>query len=99
MAFPHLTLKGILTLDGYLINLEQTNVQTALNNLRITDPNRYKTVVFEINSLMNPKGISRSLGRFYGSDRAYQKILDQVRSDLGGEIDFSNQAHREALSR
>ena len=84
-------------LDGYLVNLEQTNVQAALDTLRTTDPRKYQRVVSEINSLLNAKRVNRSLGRLYGSDRAYQNILDQVREDLGSDIDFSNQDHREAI--
>ena len=84
-------------LDGYLVNLEQTHVQAALDNLRTTNPSQHQKVMKEINDLLNARGLDRILGSVYGSDRAYQGILDQVRDDLGSDIDFSNQEHREAI--
>ena len=84
-------------LDGYLVNLEQTNVQAALDQLRTTNPERYQSVVREVNALLNAKGWQRRAGRFYGSDRAYQDVLDQVRDDLGRDIDFSSQNDRESI--
>ena len=85
-------------MNGYLISLEQTNVQSALNELKMKEPNQYQRIVAEINGLLNAEdGISRAASRFYASDAAYQRILDRVRSDLGSHIDFGNQSHREAI--
>lgn len=84
-------------LDGYLVNLEQTNVQAALDNLRTTGPIQYQKVVRKINDRLNAKGLDRILGSLYSSDRAYQGILDQVHNDLGSDVDFSNQEHRVAI--
>lgn len=85
-------------MNEYLISLEQTNVQSALNDLKMKDPEEYQQVVAEINSLLYAEdGISRAAGRFYGSDAAYQRVLDGVRSDLGRSMDFANKSHQEAI--
>ena len=83
---------------GYLINLEQTNVQAALDELRSNNPDMYSKVVSEINILLNAKeGVIGAADQFYGSDAAYQRILDEARSDLGRDIDFGSQSDRETI--
>jgi hypothetical protein len=53
---------------------------------------RYAPVIEEVNGRLNAGSPTPK-----GTDRAYFKILEGVRKDLGGKIDFANQGHREAI--
>jgi hypothetical protein len=58
-----------------------------------SNPKAYATLIKEANAALNPV-IGTSL---FTSDRAYLGVLDEVRKDLGRNIDFANQADREAI--
>lgn len=71
--------------------------------LKQSDPTGYGNVIGEINTLLNSNGgivlggldiISQGINP---SDKAFAQVLAGVRESLGGNIDFANQAHREAL--
>lgn len=85
------------SLDARLVNMEQTEVQRALDGLQSPDPSAYDALIKEVNGLLNADGAMRSAGGAYPSDGAYQKVLDGVRSDLARDIDFANQSDREAI--
>ena len=84
-------------LDAYIVRQEQNAVQGALDGLRASDPKSYESLISEVNGLLNGEGYSGLAGSVYSSDREYQGVLDGVREQLGGDIDFANQDHREAI--
>ncbi len=93
--------KGILRgpgLDSRIVRKEQKAVQTFLDKLNSSNPNSYKSLVGEFNSLLNPNGmLEKVAGSVFSTDSAYGRILDGVRSDLGRDIDFAKQSDREAI--
>ena len=86
-------------LDLKFIHAEQTAVQGHLDAFNARDPSAYASMIAEVNGLLNPSGVKEGMANFYGTDRAYQRVLDGVRNDVGGEIDFANQGHREAIGK
>ncbi|MEQ1549246.1 MAG: RHS repeat-associated core domain-containing protein [Chakrabartia sp.] len=81
-------------LDARMVHAEQTVVQAHLNALGAGARN---SIVSEVNSLLNPSGATAAAASFYRSDRGYQNILNGVREQVGGKINFGNQSHREAI--
>jgi RHS repeat-associated protein len=84
-------------LNQRIIHKEQTEVQAQLDSLRAADPAGYETVIGEINTLLNPRGVDLAQSQVYSTDMAYGRILDEVREDLGRDLDFANQGDREAI--
>jgi RHS repeat-associated protein len=85
-------------LDAAIVHMEQTVVQSHLDAFSASNPDAYKTMIGEMNDLLNPSGvIEKSVSGLFGTDRAYGRVLDHVRGDLGRDIDFSNQGDREAI--
>ena len=83
-------------LDQKMVHLEQTNVQGQLDALRKADPSGYAKAIKEINGALNGT-VSKGLQQIASTDRAYAQVLAGVRENLGRDIDFSNQADREAI--
>lgn len=90
-------LLGGENLDVTLVQNEQTIVQGGLDKLQGSDPTGYGNLINEANSLLNPQGFTATLGSLAPTDSAFAQVLDAVRKDLGGTIDFANQSHREAI--
>ncbi|WP_298324797.1 RHS repeat-associated core domain-containing protein [Asticcacaulis sp.] len=91
-------------IDLQLIRKEQDLVQGHLNNLRKNNIENYTKIVSEINNMLNSEdGFSSTMnaaaGLVYPSERHYHNMLSRVREQIGGDIDFSNQEHREAIGR
>lgn len=61
------------------------------------ESDQYESTVSEINDLLNPSGVARTVANQLPTDRAYNAILDRVRGDLGRDIDFGKQDDREAI--
>ena len=85
------------TLDAQMVHMDQTGVQSQLDKLRHTDPDKYARIIKDINASLNPGVFKSKLGKIAGSDRAFSAILDAVRAKLGRNIDFSIQSDREAI--
>jgi RHS repeat-associated protein len=83
-------------LDAVMVRAEQTEVQRLLKNLQSSDSAKYSRVIGNLNALFNSI-FDRLAGKIAGTDRAYSQVLDQVRKDLGGHIEFSSQRDREAI--
>jgi RHS repeat-associated protein len=92
-------------LDAQLVHKEQNAVQGQLDKFKGANPDAYKTAIKEINTLLNSKdsggavlkGLVAGGNLLFGTDKAYSQILDQVRKNLGHDIDFSKQKDREAI--
>lgn len=84
-------------LDSKMVHLEQSLVQKSLDGLRSSDPSLYLMVIDQANQSLNPTGAQAAAQGFFSTDAAFAKIVDKVRNDLGGKIDFANQSHREAI--
>ena len=85
-------------LDARMVHMEQTEVQAQLDKLQQSNPTVYDKTIKEINGLLNPKSDGQLLASsIFTTDAAFGRILDQVRSQLGRDIDFSNQSDREAI--
>lgn len=80
-----------------MVNVEQTEVQKQLDGLRQSNLAAYDKVITEINGVLNPGVAGQTASSLFGTDRAFGKVLDGVRKDLGRNIDFSKQNDREAL--
>ena len=76
--------------------MEQTEVQNLLDYDSKVDP-FYKAVIQEINAALNPTGLDKKAAEVAPTDRAFAELLEAVRKQLGHNIDFANQADREAL--
>ncbi len=83
-------------LDAQIVQMEQTTVQEALDDLKKTNPEEYARLITDANKALNPGKVARDLADF-PSDKAFIQILDQVRRDLGRDIDFARQSDREAI--
>ena len=84
--------------DSDFVDREQTRVQGMLDGFKAADPGAFASSVSEINSYMNSDGFAKDLASTFSStDRAYLGVIDGVRDQIGGDIDFSNQEHREAI--
>ena len=93
----HSSLSGS-DLDAAIVHIEQTAVQRFLDGLSQSDPDRYAQLISDANNMLNPQGSSPLRDSLlFSPDKAMLGILDEVRSTLGSNIDFANQAHREAL--
>lgn len=86
-------------LDEKMVTNEQNLVQQSLDSLKASDPAGYLRVVNQANQALNPSGNQATAQGFFYTDKAYGKVLDQVRKELGGKIDFSKESHREAIGR
>ncbi|MCA2968812.1 MAG: RHS repeat-associated core domain-containing protein [Acidobacteriaceae bacterium] len=84
-------------LDARIVHMEQTKVQGSLDQLKKSDPAAYRKAVEESNAALNPTGIMRTAATTLDTDKAYMKVLDGVRKNLGRNIDFSRQGDREAI--
>jgi RHS repeat-associated protein len=84
-------------LDPRIVHMEQTKVQGSLDQLKKSDPAAYRKVVEDSNTALNPTGLMRTAATTLDTDKAYMKVLDGVRKDLGRNINFSKQSDREAI--
>lgn len=84
-------------LDQRFIRAEQNMVQGHLNSLMESNPAAYRSMISEVNGLLNPRGAMTGAANFYATDRVYQGVLAGVREQLGRDIDFSIQSDREAI--
>ncbi len=84
-------------LDTQIVHMEQTAVQEALDDLKKTNPEEYERLISDANKALNPSEAMRAVAKRFPSDTAFIQILDQLRRDLGRDIDFANQSDREAL--
>ena len=85
-------------LDAAIVHEEQTAVQRSLDELKQSDSDAYNQMISDANGLLNPGDFAEVIGRtLNASDDAMLGILDKVRRDLGTNIDFGDQTHREAL--
>ncbi len=87
----HTGLRG-QALDAALVSREQSHVQRHLDAWKAEDPNRYGGMISEVNDMLNGGQDSP-----FATDDAYMSILEAVRRHLGGDINFEDQAHREAI--
>jgi hypothetical protein len=70
--------------------------QMQLESLKESDPTAYVSIIKDINGLLN--GLAgKTASQLLPTDRAFSRVLDAVRKDLGRDIDFSLQADREAI--
>lgn len=83
-------------LDARMVRTEQNEVQRLLDNLKASDPDKYNSIIGDVNTMLNNY---RDIiaGKMVSTDRAYSDVLDKVRESLHGHIDFSRQADREAI--
>jgi len=84
-------------LDSRMVHMEQTRVQGSLDALQKSNPAAYDQVVKDSNSALNPTGLLKEAATKFSTDKAYMKVLDGVRKELGRNIDFRIQADREAI--
>lgn len=80
--------------DKVLVNVEQTAVEGGLNSLSKSDR---KEIVDDVNASFQFAINNEFLFSGSASDLEYIKILKDVQEDLGVNIDFGNQDHREAI--
>jgi hypothetical protein len=93
---------GALTgadLDKQLVHMEQNEVQKQLDAFYNSDRAGYNKAISEINKALNPEpgSVAAKAGTYAPTDAAYSKVLDDVRKELGRNIDFSKQSDREAI--
>ena len=87
-------------LDYQLVHLEQTELQSYLDELSATNPREYDGFVREVNGLMNSGRFTHTVAAiFSNSDRHYLNIRNSVAAEIRGPIDFANQGHREMIGR
>ena len=86
-------------LDSRMVHAEQTEVQHQLDDLKSSSPDKYNAAIKEINAALNPKAgtFQNALSNIAPTDKAYNQVLDEVRKELGRDIDFSKQSDREAI--
>jgi len=91
-------------LDHALVHKEQTQVQSQLDSFKANNPDAFGPAMKEINALLNPdqrSAVQTDLGAadksFEPTDAAMDALLGQVQKSLGHDIDFANQADREAI--
>ncbi len=78
-----------------LMTLEQNNVQTMLDALHASDPDIYEKMLKDFGGSFNPT--NPMLLRAMNSEpffAAYEASLAKIRLEIGGDVDFSNLAHR-----
>lgn len=83
-------------LDSRIVHMEQSVVQSALEDFKAADAQAYRSTVSQVNDLLNGRVAGLS-GNVLATDRAYNRVLEGVRSELGRNIDFENQSDREAI--
>lgn len=84
--------------DRDFVHREQTQVQGMLDGYRSSNPRAFSQSIGEVNSYMNSDRFAKDVASFFSTtDSAYLGVVNGVREKLGGRIDFSNQAHREAI--
>ena len=79
--------------DRRMVRFEQRMVQTALNTIREQDPKGYDRMVREVNSTLN----SGSAQSSFIAGSVYADAIASTREQIGGDIDFANEAHRVAI--
>ncbi|HEY7747570.1 MAG TPA: hypothetical protein VH933_02720 [Aestuariivirgaceae bacterium] len=84
-------------MDAKIVHREQTALQGMLDTLKESNPTGYETVIGDMNSILNPTGLTAFGAGLDPTDRAYSRILDSVRQGLGRNIDFAIQSDREAI--
>ena len=85
-------------LDARLVHLEQTNVQNMLDAFQNENPAAYSQLTQDLDNMFNGDTYAaRAMAAIYPSDGAYQEVLDQVRSNHSGTIDFLDQSVREEI--
>lgn len=85
------------SLDKLMVQIEQGEVQRLLDNLQSSDHAKYDRVISEVNGILNPGRFGKVAEKRFPTDAAYAQVLDRVRDDLGGKIDFSKQRDRVAI--
>lgn len=84
-------------LDARMVHMEQSKVQASLDSLKKSDPAAYSKLVTESNAGLNPSATLRAIGSRFATEKAYLRVLDGVRKQLGRNIDFARQSDREAI--
>src|SRR5207244_9075725 len=79
-------------LDARMVHTEQTEVQKQLDSLNKSNPAAYAKTISEINSVLNPGKGGQVASSLFSTDRAFGRVLDSVRKNLGRNIDFSRQS-------
>lgn len=77
-----------------MVHIEQSAVQGQLNALYQKDPESYQATISEINKMFNSTVVG--VGTFI-SDNDYWTVIEEVKKSLHRDIDFANQADREAI--
>ena len=84
--------------DRDFVHREQSQVQGMLDGYRSSNPGAFARSLSEINDYLNSDGFAKGVASYLSTtDSAYVGVVGRVRENLGGRIDFSNQAHREAI--
>ncbi len=83
--------------DRAFVRREQGLVQIMLDGLRTVDPAAYQQVVEEVNTTLNLNAFQNATSTALGNDIAYRRILDQVRSTIGHDINFADLNDRIAI--
>lgn len=81
--------------DAAFVRFEQGMVQDQLNALQSSDAGAFKSIVGEINGLLNASG-AKSIAAGL-ADPNFQGVLNGVRESLGRDIDFANRSDRIAI--
>jgi RHS repeat-associated protein len=79
--------------DRDFVRFEQGIVQDALDSYRADNPSGYDAMIADTNAMLN--GYPSRGARI--SDPNFARALQAARSEIGGDIDFANQSHRESL--
>lgn len=83
--------------DVDFIHFEQTLVQKELDGLKASDVAGYNSLISDTNNALN--GLAGGRGVAWVSDPNVARAVASARETIGGDIDFGNQSHREALGQ
>jgi len=81
--------------DAQFVRFEQRFIQGRLDSLQNDNLDQFNSIIAEINGLLNPKGLIKSLATITDSD--FLGVLETVREGLGRDIDFANESDRVAI--
>ena len=83
-------------LDSKLVDMEQSHLQTLIDQYKQSTPSGYATFRSEMNGLLNHPNV---LAKMDAGDRHYSGVVHSVRSNVGHDLDIGNKADREAIGR
>jgi hypothetical protein len=86
-------------IDGAMVAIEQSEVQSQLEHLRLLDPERHAVAVLQMNRLLSMAHARASPAILFSGTATYAQVLRAVVAEIGRPVCFMRQHDREYIGR